>query len=151
MPTSSPLHALSTEYALQLAGLNQAPKRTGMTDDYMCGKAFVEWKSCKVTANQVQPLKFDVAVFDLKDGDYIVATASELFPLLTRQHASHRWDCSFVSKRRLLRRFPTHTQDELDQVIELKSIDALEDSEFRAKQTAAREIYSALNTLLNQI
>ena len=151
MATSSPLHTLSTEYSLQIAGLNQAPKHTGMTDDYICGEAFVEWKSCKVTANQIQPLKFDVIVFDLKDGYYIVATASELFPLLTRQHANHKWDCSFVSKRRLLSNFPTHTQAELEQVIELKSIDALQDSEFRAKQAAARDIYSALNTLLNQI
>lgn len=127
--------------------------RLGVCDDFkhMSSGVYIEQKLAKTTANQVHPLKAGVLICSISKEEHIVVTMAEAFQYICRQHAISAWECGSISISRLKKDFPITTNETLNDFIEFKVSQYLDDEEFRARQSKAMDICNKLMEELNAV
>ena len=128
--------------------------REHITDDFEHTQTgvLVESKRSATTVNQVHPIKADVVIVSKSDDEHIVVTMAELFPLLSKQHAIHKWECANTSSKKVCDHYgPWLSTEHLNDAVEYAVYRALEATEFKARMTAARSKMLAITEELDAI
>ena len=100
----------------------------------------VESKRSSTTVNQIHPVKADVVIVSKSDNEHITVTMGELFPLISKQHAIHKWECANVSSKKVHDKYgPWVSTENLEIAVEFAVARSLEDVEFKARQVKARQ------------
>tara|TARA_R100001530_G_scaffold15615_1_gene13904 strand:- start:646 stop:1128 length:483 start_codon:yes stop_codon:yes gene_type:complete len=128
--------------------------REHITDDFehVKTKVLLDSKRSKTTVNQVHPIKADVIIVSKSDNEHIVVTMNELFPLLSKQHAIHKWECAAVSSKKVCDEHgPWLSTEHLNDAVEDAVIRAQDATEFKARQVEARNKMFAFKEELDAV
>lgn len=115
--------------------------RESITDDFEHKETgvLVESKRSATTVNQVHPIKADVVIVSKSDNEHIVVTMAELFPLLSKQHAIHKWECANTSAKKVCDHYgPWLPTEHLNDAVEYAVHRAIDNTAFKARMIAAR-------------
>jgi len=118
-----------------------------ISDDFehISTKTIVESKRSATTVNQVHPVKADVVIVSKSDNEHIAVTMGELFPLISKQHAIHKWECANVSSKKVYDKYgPWVSNDNLEDAVEYAVARSLEDTNFKDRQSQARQTMKQL-------
>ncbi len=131
-----------------LAKIDKArANREEISDDFehIHTGSIVESKRARTTVNQVHPVKADVVIVSKSDNEHIAVTMGELFPLISKQHAIHKWECANVSSKKVADVYgPWVSNEYLEIAVESAVERAIADIQFKQKQNMARKTMKQL-------